>query len=142
MRRIGDNLILKKSILLSEALCGLSIVLEHLNGNNILIEYEKVIHPDTSLSIENLGFLNKNTGKRGKLIIEFDIVFPKNLNEQRTLLIQKILPKRKEPTNKNSLPVYKMKLEKSDYNNYDNNLGEEYDDDFSNFPGGPDCAQQ
>ena len=35
-----------------------------------------------------------------------------------------------------------MRLEKSDYNNNDSNLGEEYDNDFSNLPGGPDCVQQ
>jgi chaperone protein DnaJ len=141
MKRVGDNLIVQKSILLSEALCGLSIVFEHPNGNSILIEYDTIITPDTSLIIENLGFLNKNNGKRGILIFEFDIVFPKNLNDQRLLLLQKLLPKRKENKDKNLLPVYKLQLDNSNYE-HNNNLGEEYDNDFSNIPNSPDCVQQ
>jgi DnaJ family protein A protein 2 len=94
--REGDNIVVKKSILLSEALCGLSLTFHHLNGETIVIETDKIIKPNMRHTISNLGFYNKNMKNSGDLIFEFYIVFPENIQENRKDLIKKLLPKRVE----------------------------------------------
>jgi len=125
--REGDNLIVKKPILLSEALCGLSIVYHHPNGENILIETHKVIKPNMRHTISGLGFYNKNKKGYGDLIFEFDIVFPENLQDERKDLIKKLLPKRVD--NKKSQEYKSYTIEKSDEINKAGvkDLNEEYE---------------
>ena len=96
MYREGDNLIVKKSILLSEALCGLSLAFKHLNDEIIVIETDKIIKPNMRHTISGLGFYNKSNKSNGDLIFEFYIVFPENIQENRKDLIKKLLPKRVE----------------------------------------------
>ena len=93
MKRVGNNLHVKIPILLSEALSKFSIRYEHPNGETILIENNYIIKPDSVHIINNLGFTSK--GIKGDLIIEFDIIFPDRLDEKRTELIKKLLPKKK-----------------------------------------------
>jgi len=98
MRRIGNNLHITFPILLSEALSKFSIPFEHPNGTKILIESSYIIRPNSIHKIDNLGF---TTTDCGDLIIEFDIIFPDNLDDKREELLKKLLPKRKIKTNNN-----------------------------------------
>lgn len=99
MKRIGNNLHITFPILLSEALSKFSIPFEHPNGTKILIENSYIIRPNSIHKILNLGF--KTSTDCGDLIIEFDIIFPDDLDEKREELLKKLLPKRKNKTNKN-----------------------------------------
>lgn len=142
-RRVNDDLIVKKQILLSEALCGLSIPYEHLSGKTILVEYDDIIVPNSTFKIEGYGFYNKNTGKNGNLIFEFEVVFPKNLDTQRKELLNKLLPKRKDNIDKSALECYKLEMGVVNLNA--TNL---YNDEFEDINSGPmdglpgNCTQQ
>lgn len=110
--REDDDLIVKKHILLSEALCGISFLYNHPNGETILIEQSKVIKPNTRHRISGLGFFNKNSKLTGDLIFEFTIAFPENLQDERKELIKKLLPKRIETKHTENYKCYT--IEKSE----------------------------
>jgi DnaJ family protein A protein 2 len=138
--REGDNLVIKKAILLSEALCGLSISFVLPNGEMVLIESDKIIKPNMRHTISGLGFYNKNRKGNGDLIFEFEIVFPENLQDTRKDLIKKLLPKRLKETNINNLKSYKIEKSEDINNNTKkenyNNVNQEYEPipDINNCP--------
>jgi hypothetical protein len=67
-------------ITLSEALCGFSFTLRHLNGKEYCIQNNKsVIHPNSTIELKNMGFHNNQS--IGPLIIKFDVSFPQYLDE-------------------------------------------------------------
>lgn len=133
--RIGNNLILNIPILLSEALCGISSTIKHPSGKNIGIKCDYIIKPNTKHIIKGLGF-TKNSST-GDLILNFDIIFPDKLDEQRTELLNKLLPKRKKANN--ILPgVSIYNLEK-----FEEDLTRETLDENNIHEGGPpDCVTQ
>jgi len=134
---------LKKQILLSEALSGLSIPYEHLSGKTILVEYDDIIIPNSTFKIEGYGFYNKNTGRNGNLIFEFEVIFPNNLDTQRKDLLNKLLPKRKENIDKSALECYKLEMGTVNLNA--TNLYNEEFDDINSIPMDGlhgNCAQQ
>lgn len=67
-------------ITLSEALCGFSFTLRHLNGKEYCIQNNKsIIHPNSTIELKNMGFHNNQS--IDPLIIKFDVSFPHDLNE-------------------------------------------------------------
>ena len=133
--RIGNNLILNIPILLSEALCGISSTIKHPSGKNIGIKCDYIIKPNTKHIVKGLGF-TKNSST-GDLILNFDIIFPDKLDEQRTELLNKLLPKRKKANN--ILPgVSIYNLEKFEEDLTRDNLNE----NNIHEGGPPDCVTQ
>ena len=53
-----------------------------MNDEKINIEVNKVIKPNQVKELPNMG-MKKMNGQRGKLIIEFKINFPNELNENK-----------------------------------------------------------
>ena len=106
MKRVGNNLHVKVNILLSEALTRFAVPFNHPNGTTILIENNYIIKPDTVHIIKDLGF--RTSSGCGDLIIDFAIIFPDNLNDKRSELIQKLLPKRKEDKSNQNLRCYSV----------------------------------
>uniref|UniRef100_A0AC34GVJ4 Chaperone DnaJ C-terminal domain-containing protein n=1 Tax=Panagrolaimus sp. ES5 TaxID=591445 RepID=A0AC34GVJ4_9BILA len=77
--RNGDNLIIKKKIGLSEALCGTSMVIKQLDGRNLLLkkkEQSGMLHSGLSFKINNEGMPIPNGKKRGNLLIQFELDYP------------------------------------------------------------------
>ena len=133
--RIGNNLILNIPILLSEALCGICSTIKHPSGSNIGIKCDYIIKPNTKHIIKGLGFTKNNSV--GDLIINFDIIFPDKLDDQRSELLNKLLPKRKKLNN--ILPgVSTFNLEKLEDDLKCENLNENNIDEG----GPPDCVTQ
>ena len=91
--RVNNDLHITKKILLREALTGLKLKFIHLDGKKILLHYDEIIKPMELYRVYNLGF--ENNGKTGDLIIQFNIIFPDELDETRKQLLNKILPDRK-----------------------------------------------
>lgn len=92
IKRIGDNLLIEKNILLVDALCGNVFSINHIT-NKIFFKTEGTITPNSFKIISNLGmpkFNSKNS--YGHLIVKFNIIFPKNLSEKRKEYIKKLLP--------------------------------------------------
>ena len=80
------NLILKKNILLAEAICGFSISIDYLDNSKIVINNKEIIKPGSKKIIRNKGINNE-----GNMIIIFSVIFPNELPDERKLYISKIL---------------------------------------------------
>ena len=89
--RQGMDLILKKKITLKEALIGFKFEIKHLNRKSYMINNfnSKVITPDFKTVIDKMGM---QRGKNvGRMIIVFDVIFPKNLSEKQKEQLTHIL---------------------------------------------------
>jgi DnaJ family protein A protein 2 len=91
-KRSGKNLIYEKKILLSEALCGSSFQLRHLDDRILYISFTSAIPGETKI-IPGEG-LKEESGNSGDLVIIFEIVFPSasNLNKEKRKQLKKLLP--------------------------------------------------
>ncbi len=93
--RDDHDLHLEREILLSEALCGYTFLLKHLDRQKYLVKYDKPIHNNTIHVIRNYGFPHKdNVQNYGDLYITYKICFPLEISDERKLLLNKILPTR------------------------------------------------
>lgn len=96
--RRGLDLVLRKSLTLSEALCGFSFSERHLSGKTINIENKAspaVIHPGYCRTIPSMGMTRE--GHVGNMIIEFVVDFPKSLTLAQMDGIADILNKASDP---------------------------------------------
>ncbi|CCI43877.1 unnamed protein product [Albugo candida] len=92
--RVGDNLLYKAKISLKSALVGNgTLTIKALDGHDVPVRLDGgVIAPGTRKVIPNEGMpLQKNTGQRGNLYVEFDIQFPATLTDNQKHLIQQAL---------------------------------------------------
>jgi DnaJ homolog subfamily A member 2 len=85
--RRNNDLIIKKDVLLSDALCGTKFIITHMDNRELFIDINKVIQPNMKQKIVGEG-IDSNSD----LIIEFNVIFPNNLSEQRRTYIKKLLP--------------------------------------------------
>lgn len=116
-QREGDNLIIKRSISLLEALTGTVIYFKHLDERIIKVAYDNVIHPNQKMVIKGEGMPNlQDNLVKGDLIIVFDVQFPQMLDKERAKYLVKILPTPKkqiwdiqlEQTPENELTLHTM----------------------------------
>jgi DnaJ homolog subfamily A member 2 len=89
--RKGNNLIFYKNILLSESLCGCEFVISHLDGREIIFKYDNIINPNQEYCVRDEG-LPIDEFNNGDMIINFNIIYPEVLDEERKLYLKKILP--------------------------------------------------
>jgi DnaJ-class molecular chaperone len=84
--RRGLDLVLKRKIMLSEALCGLSFMLPPIGGREpVKCHCDIVITPGMNKVCPGLGF--RREGVVGNLVIEFEVEFPEKITaEQRAWL--------------------------------------------------------
>lgn len=116
-KRKDNDLYITQTILLSEALCGVQFVIEHMDNRKLFVKYDNIITPNIKKRIEGEGMSDKE-GYRGDLIIEFNIKFPKILSDDRKLYLKKLLPRNKTQPNseKCEIAILKDIIEK-EYNN-------------------------
>lgn len=88
----GNNLIMNKTILLSESLCGVCFSITELDGNVLNVKSNDIIKPGTLKIIKERGMYDK-FGIRGDLIIRFDVEFPDTLLIHQKKNLKKYLPK-------------------------------------------------
>ena len=95
-KRDDKDLIYNLNLSLKEALtCDTILEIPHLNNNIIKYNINKIIEPNSEDIIENLGMpienIKKNNNENyGNLIIKFNIIFPKQLNEQDKKILRSI----------------------------------------------------
>ena len=149
LKREGENLILNKNISLVEALCGISFSIVHLANRILNIDYDKIIKPNEPMIVKGEGMPIKekiNSSIKGDLIINFNIIFPENLNEERKKYLNKILPKinskKYNPsTNDIIIPVNLEVIVQNNQNNYYQKQNQDEVEDETENPG-IQCAQQ
>lgn len=92
--REGSDVKFKAKIGLRDALTGANVNIPTLDGSNIKLEVKEVINPKTVRRIQGQGLpVPKDCGRRGDLIIEFDIIFPNNLSQKQKNIILDTLPR-------------------------------------------------
>jgi DnaJ family protein A protein 2 len=83
--RKGSHLMMKKTISLVEALTGVKMIVQHMDGRNILIQTRpgEVLDPQFLYEVGREGMPVKNTGgvERGNLQVQFQVVYPKTISE-------------------------------------------------------------
>lgn len=91
--RKDSNLVFKKKITLREALCGTVFQVPTLGGDKMHeLRLTEVVSPNCTRIISNEGLPNAKTGRRGDIIVMFDITFPDVLNSQQRRVISDFLP--------------------------------------------------
>ncbi|XP_027346254.1 dnaJ homolog subfamily B member 4-like isoform X2 [Abrus precatorius] len=90
--RDGNDLVVTQKISLAEALTGYTVHLTTLDGRNLSIPINSVIHPNYEEVVPREGMpLPKDPSKKGNLRIKFNIKFPTRLNEEQKAGIRKLL---------------------------------------------------
>jgi len=89
--RQGLDLLVKKKISLKEALVGFKFEIKHLNKKSYMINNfnSKVVTPDFKSVIDKMGM--KRGNNVGRLIILFDVMFPKTLSDTQKEQLKNIL---------------------------------------------------
>jgi DnaJ-class molecular chaperone len=127
-----------KTILLSEALCGVQFIIEHMDDRKLFIKYNDIIIPGMKKRIEGEGMSDKE-GYRGDLIIEFKIKFPYKLSEDRKLYLNKLLPRNKIIPNNQDCEIF-MLSDMGDVNETNIHNVDETENIHNN--GNMECVQQ
>ena len=93
--RKGADLIYKCDITLLEALTGFQIVITHLDGRKILIKTKpgEIIRPGVLKTVSDCGMpFYESPVRFGNLYLDFNIVFPKHLNEEQRKELKDLFP--------------------------------------------------
>tara|TARA_B100000745_G_scaffold297734_1_gene245109 strand:+ start:233 stop:1273 length:1041 start_codon:yes stop_codon:yes gene_type:complete len=99
-KRKGNDLIIEEKITLVEALCGVELKIEHLQGP-LQVEIKDIVNPNQMFQVFGQGMPIKQEGKAlteddtdekefGNLIIDLSIEFPKSLDDKRKEYLRKI----------------------------------------------------
>jgi DnaJ-class molecular chaperone len=120
-RREGNNLIMKKSISLLEALTNTIFYFKHLDDRVIRIKHNEIIKPNQKMIVKGEGMPNINGGDTGDLLIYFDIIFPDTLDQDRSKYLVKILPLPKKQ-------IWDLQLESVPEHNITDKIMYNYDD--------------
>lgn len=113
----GNNLIYNANIHLFEALCGGTMIIEHLGGHQIIVKLKKIIQPNQLFYIHQEGMPIKDTSDKGDLIVKINIQFPGRLTEEEreklAILLKRkvVLPKIKENHYETELKPYHGKID-------------------------------
>ncbi|KAL3509307.1 hypothetical protein ACH5RR_028708 [Cinchona calisaya] len=90
--RDGNDLVVTQKISLAEALTGYTVHLTTLDGRNLTITVNTVIHPTYEEVVRGEGMLlPKDPSKKGNLRIKFDIKFPARLTASQKAGIKELL---------------------------------------------------
>lgn len=140
-KRVGSNLEKEVEILLSEALCGLSRVIEHLDGKKILIKSDDIIKPMERKIVYGKGLSG------GDLIIIFKVIFPEFLTDDEKMQCAIILPRSDNREDQTGAEEVVMSKFRGDDGKGGRAEDESDDEGLPNFMGGDQvpgvqCAQQ
>eukprot|EP01084_Bolivina_argentea_P244378 409392_1 len=92
--RSDNDLIFEKQISLKEALLGSFIVpIQTLDDRNLRIAINRIVNPGYMHKVSGEGMpISKTKGaKKGDLLIKFNIIFPKQLNQQQKKIVEQYL---------------------------------------------------
>jgi len=150
-RRDGDDLHMEQELTLQEALCGYELHITHLDGRVLRVRGApgEVVTPGDIKCIQNEGMpIHKRPYEKGRLIIKFNVQFPKVLSADVIRQIEKALPRPKaKPALKDDEveDVVLTDFVQTERHNH-TYRGEAYEGDYeeeqSGHPQGVSCAQQ
>ncbi|MFH4982050.1 hypothetical protein AB6A40_008759 [Gnathostoma spinigerum] len=91
-KREGSDIRYIHRLSLRDALCGTVVNCPNLDGGSRSVRMDEVIKPNTIKRIHGQGLPNPKTGRRGDLIIEFDIRFPDSIAPAAREMLMNALP--------------------------------------------------
>lgn len=92
-KRDGVDVHYSAKISLKDALCGCMVPVPTLEGEDITLRINDVVSPSTHRRIASRGLpYPKDVGKRGDLIVNFDIAFPTSVSNDNKRKLSEILP--------------------------------------------------
>lgn len=145
--RSGDNLVMRRTISLTEALCGFQFLIDHLDGRTLVVTRGpgEVVPSDSIQLVEGEGMPNyKNSFLKGNLLIKFKVEFPENhFADEKTLkALEKLLPARQPFEMPTGDHVEEVDLD--DYEEMSGNTATQESDDEDDGQHGArvGCAQQ
>jgi len=148
-KRDGDDLYMEQELTLHEALCGYELRITHLDGRILRVKSTPgvVVTPGDIKCINNEGMpIHKRPYEKGRLIIKFNVVFPKTLTPEAIKLIDKSLPKPKAKPAVNEEEVEDVTLsefvQSERHGHHGREAYEEDDEEGHGHPQGVSCAQQ
>lgn len=90
--RDGNDLVVTQKLTLAEALSGYTVHLTTLDGRNLTIPINNIIHPTYEEVVHGEGMpLSKDPSSKGNLRIKFDIKFPARLTASQKAGIKELL---------------------------------------------------
>lgn len=92
--RKGGNLVYKKEISLTDALCGFKFSVRQLDGRDLIVSNPggSVITPGEVKSIPNEGMPTwKRPDERGYMFIDFSVAFPKFISPEQSNALQNVI---------------------------------------------------
>ncbi|KAL8228517.1 hypothetical protein R6Q57_016101 [Mikania cordata] len=90
--RDGNDLVVTRRISLAEALTGYTVHVTTLDGRNLTIPINNVIHPDYEEIVPREGMpISKDPTKKGNLRIKFNVRFPTRLSQTQKIRIKELL---------------------------------------------------
>merc|ERR1719327_2024311 len=150
-KRSGQDLIMKMDISLTEALTGMKKTIKTLDDRTLVIQTVRgeVIKTGDIKQVQGEGMPHyRNPFEKGRMLIQFNVVFPPNLDPAMAEALSKILPPVEEP-------MIPDDHDECDMNDYDPENDRQqhrrghgghggYDDDDGPGPQGPgvQCASQ
>ncbi|XP_071448131.1 dnaJ homolog subfamily A member 2-like [Hetaerina americana] len=150
-QRSGNDLAISHNISLTEALCGFSFLLQHLDGRELLITHPpgQVVKPGATKGITGEGMpIYRNHFEKGNLYINFNITFPVShfADQHKLKELEVLLPPRPEFVSPAAECVEEVTLEDYDPND-DRGRGERSeayasDDEDHHHRGGMPCPNQ
>jgi len=156
-KRKGADLLLQKSISLSEALCGFEFVVKQLDGRQLLVHTKpgQVVRPEVTsgvpyvMCVDGEGMpKHGNPFDKGRLFVLFTIVFPPSysLSDENQAMLKAALPPALNNDPHDPEEVEEVTLEEIDLDELgkgQGSSGQQDDDDDDNQSGGQrvQCAQ-
>jgi len=147
-KRSGQDLIMKLDISLTEALTGLKKTIKTLDDRTLVIQTVRgeVIKTGDVKQVQGEGMpYYRNPFEKGRLLIQFNVVFPANLEPSMAEALSKILP----PVAEDIVPDDHDEVDMNDYDpendRQQNHRRGHYDDDDDHGHGhgpGVQCASQ
>lgn len=157
-KRRAADLLMEVEVTLSEALCGFTLPVTHLDGRTVLIQNKpgEIIKPNMIKAVLDEGMpVSGSPTENGRLFVKFDIKFPVDgsLTPDQVLALQSLLPPpERAPFVESKVDddeiVDKVTLsavELESFGKYGAGRGSAYDSDEEGESGGPgnvQCAQQ
>ncbi|XP_059902384.1 dnaJ homolog subfamily B member 1b [Gadus macrocephalus] len=92
-RRDGADIIYPAKVSLRDALCGCTVRAPTLDGRTVTLTTSDIVRPGMKRRITGEGLpLAKSPGRRGDLVVEFEVKFPESLSASARGTISQVLP--------------------------------------------------
>ena len=91
-RREGSDLYYTHRLPLVDALCGTNFTVQLLDGRQLPVTVSDVAGPNSQKVVRGEGMPNSKTGAKGDLRVQFNIVFPKRVNDEQKGKLRQYLP--------------------------------------------------